>query len=83
MFILLSQRLSLPLCNQLNEAGGMDCGPSFDHAVLRCAFILPTGNGIIISHPRTARQGYEQNSALVSCGWVGEIFLSNLILDLM
>ena len=46
--------LSLSLSNQLNEAGGMDCGSSSsDHAVLRCAFNLPSASAIgsIISHP--------------------------------
>lgn len=44
--------LSLSLSNQLNEAGGMDCGSSSDHAVLRCAFnLLPSAIGSIISHP--------------------------------
>ena len=43
---------SLSLSNQLNEAGGMDCGSSSDHAVLRCAFnLLPSAIGSIISHP--------------------------------
>ena len=51
--ILFSLSRSFSLSNQLNEAGGMDCGSSSsDHAVLRCAFNLPpSAIGSIISHP--------------------------------